>query len=225
LPSAVSSRPAEPARGRLITFEGGEGAGKSTQIARLAAALRGAGIDVVTTREPGGTPGAETIRRLLVEGAPGRWTPLTEALLHTAARHDHVAQTIRPALAAGRFVLCDRFADSTRVYQGIAGGAGLDLVDRLHRLIFGDLEPDLTVILDVPVEVGLARRRRLRDGGRYERMGTGFHERVREGFLALGRAAPGRCVVIDAAQEADAVARAVADAVGDRLGIALRGQA
>lgn len=221
MPSPRRSRRREPGRGRLITFEGGEGAGKSTQIERLAATLRGAGVDVVTTREPGGTPGAEAIRRLLVEGAPGRWAPVTEVLLHMAARHDHVEQTIRPALAAGRFVLCDRFADSTRVYQGVAGGAGLALVDRLHHLIFGDLEPDLTLILDVPVAIGLARRRKARDGGRYEGMGVDFHERVREGFLDLGRRAAGRCVVIDAAREVDAVARTVAESVGARFGIAL----
>lgn len=225
LPTPGSSRPGEPARGRLITFEGGEGAGKSTQIERLALALRSSGSDVLITREPGGTPGAEAIRRLLVEGASDRWAPVTEILLHTAARHDHVERTIRPALAAGRLVLCDRFVDSTRVYQGIAGGAGLDLVDRLHSLTFGDLESDLTLILDVPVETGLARRHKARDAGRYERMGVDFHTRVRQGFLDLGRRAPERCVVIDAAREIDAVARAVADTVGARLGIALSGLA
>ena len=147
------------ARGRLITFEGGEGAGKSTQVARLAASLRAAGLAIVATREPGGTPGGEAIRELLVEGAPGRWSPLTETLLLLAARHDHVRRVIEPARDAGEWVLCDRFADSSRVYQGIAGGIGLGLVDELHRMVLGDLQPDLTLVLDLPAPVGLARRR------------------------------------------------------------------
>lgn len=205
--------------GRLITFEGGEGAGKSTQIRRLAEALRGAGIDAVATREPGGTPGAEAIRTLLVDGAPERWSPVTEALLHTAARHDHVERLIRPALGAGRWVLCDRFVDSTRVYQGIAGGAGLDMVDHLHDLVFGGLVPDLTLVLDLPVEVGLARARRARPGGRHERMDDTFHARVRQGFLELAGREGERCVVIDASGSVDAAARAVQVAVGRRFDI------
>lgn len=206
-------------RGALITFEGGEGAGKSTQARRLAATLAHAGIDVLATREPGGTPGAEAIRKLLVSGPTERWFPLTEALLHLAARHDHVAREVEPALAGGRWVLCDRFADSTRVYQGIAAGLGIDLIDQLHRTLFQDLEPDLTLILDLPVEQGLARHRSARGQDRYERMGSAFHDAVRTGFLELARRAPARCMVIDAAGSEDAVASAIRKAVARRFGL------
>jgi dTMP kinase len=205
--------------GRFVTFEGGEGAGKSTQIARLAAWARAAaGLPVEVTREPGGTPGAEAIRGLLVTGAADRWRPLTETLLHLAARHDHVVRVVEPALAAGRWVLCDRFSDSTRVYQGLAGGVGVERVDALHALTIGELRPDLTLILDLPAEVGLARRAGDGGGGsaaaaaqanRYERMGQGFHDRVRHGFLEIARREPERCVVIDAGREPDEVARAI----------------
>lgn len=208
--------------GRLITFEGGEGAGKSTQIEHLAAALRAAKIDVLVTREPGGTPGAELIRQLLVEGPPDRWLPLTEALLLHAARHDHVVRSIAPALAAGRWVLCDRFLDSTRVYQGIAGGVGEAVVERLHATVFGDLRPDLTVILDVAVATGLDRRRQGASGGqRFEQMTSDFHERVREGFLAVARAEPERCIVVDAARPIEAVAADVRDLVARHFGLDL----
>lgn len=207
--------------GRLVTFEGGEGAGKSTQIGRLADALRRSHLGVVATREPGGTPGAEAIRGLLLAGPPEHWLPLTELLLVLAARSDHVIRLIRPALAEGRWVLCDRFADSTRVYQGIAGGLGLGLVERLHKAVFGGLVPDLTLILDVPVEIGLARRRRAEGSNRYEAMDRDFHERVRRGFLTLARRAPHRCVVIDAAQDPDTVARDVRTAVARHFAIDL----
>lgn len=204
-------------RGRLITFEGGEGAGKSTQVARLAADLRATGLTVVATREPGGTPGGEAIRSLLVDGPPARWSPLTETLLLLAARHDHVLRVIEPALAAGEWVLCDRFSDSTRVYQGIAGAVGLSLVDQLHRTILGDLKPDLTLVLDCPVPVGLARRRASAGENRFEQMAEAYHERVREGFLKIARAAPERCVVIDATQPVTVVASRVRAAVHARL--------
>jgi dTMP kinase len=210
-------------RGRLITFEGGEGVGKSTQIRHLQAALRAAGLDVVTTREPGGTPEAEAIRDLLVEGAPSRWLPLTEALLLLAARHDHVARVIQPALAAGRWVLCDRFIDSTRIYQGFAGSLGLALIDQLHRLIFGEFRPDLTLILDLPVTAGLARRRAGPGGNRFEQMDRAYHERVREGFLALARADPERCLVIDGEPSEGLVASRVRAAVQQRFGLDLSG--
>ncbi|HSA82022.1 MAG TPA: dTMP kinase [Geminicoccaceae bacterium] len=210
-------------RGRLITFEGGEGAGKSTQVARLAADLRAARLTVLATREPGGTPGGEAIRSLLVDGPPARWSPLTETLLLLAARHDHVLRVIEPALAAGDWVLCDRFSDSTRVYQGIAGAVGLSLVDQLHRAILGDLEPDLTLILDLPVPVGLARRRASAGENRFERMAEAFHERVRGGFLSIAQAAPERCVVIDAARPEAVVAGGVRAAVHARLGLDLSG--
>jgi dTMP kinase len=206
--------------GRLVTFEGGEGAGKSTQIERLAAALRAAGFDPLVTREPGGTPGAEQIRQLLVEGPPDRWLPLSEALLLLAARHDHVVRRIAPALADGRWVLCDRFMDSTRVYQGVAGAVGEAVIDRLHATVLGDLRPDLTVILDVPVATGLGRQRAA-GRQRYEQMTKAFHERVREGFLALARAEPGRCVVVDATRPVDGVADEVRELVARRFGVDL----
>jgi dTMP kinase len=211
--------------GRLVTFEGGEGAGKSTQIERLAATLRGAGLDPLVTREPGGTPGAEQIRELLVEGLPERWLPLSEALLLLAARYDHVVRHIAPALADGRWVLCDRFMDSTRVYQGLAGAVGEAVIDRLHATVLGDLRPDLTVILDVPVATGLGRRQEAAGGQRYERMSNAFHERVRAGFLALARAQPERCVVVDATRPVDTVADVIRDLVARRFGVDLGGAA
>ena len=210
--------------GRLVTFEGGEGAGKSTQIERLAAALRAAGHDPLVTREPGGTPGAEQVRQLLVEGPPDRWLPLSEALLLLAARYDHVVRRIAPALADGRWVLCDRFMDSTRVYQGVAGAVGEAVIDRLHAIVLGDLRPDLTVILDVPVATGLGRQGKV-GRQRYEQMTKAFHEQVRAGFLALARAEPERCVVVDATRPADAVADEVRDLVARRFGIDLGGAA
>jgi dTMP kinase len=210
--------------GRLVTFEGGEGAGKSTQIERLAAALRAVGLDPLVTREPGGTPGAEQIRRLLVEGPPDRWLPLSETLLLLAARHDHVVRRIAPALADGRWVLCDRFMDSTLVYQGVAGAVGEAVVARLHATVLRDLRPDLTVILDVPVATGLGRQKAL-GRQRYEQMTIAFHERVREGFLALARAEPARCVVVDATGPVDAVAGIIRNLVGRRFGLELAGAA
>jgi dTMP kinase len=205
-------------RGRLITFEGGEGAGKSTQIEHLAATLQAAGCTVVVSREPGGTAGAEAIRELLLNGPPERWLPLGETLLLLAARLDHVERRIRPALAAGQWVLCDRFTDSTRVYQGIAGGVGMDLVDRLQRATIGDLTPDLTLILDVPVETGLARRDAA--ANRFEHKGRAFHQRVRDGFLQLAAQEPERCRVIGA-REPDAVARDIRHAVAARFALDL----
>jgi len=206
--------------GRLITFEGGEGAGKSTQIERLAAALSAAGRTVVVSREPGGTLGAEAIRELLLNGPPERWLPLGETLLLLAARLDHVERCIRPALAAGQWVLCDRFADSTRVYQGIAGSVGIELVDRLQQATIGDLAPDLTLILDVPVEIGLARRGAAA-ANRFEHKGRAFHQRVRDGFLQIAAAEPARCLVIDGTRDVDAVARDVLLAVEARFALDL----
>jgi dTMP kinase len=213
--------PAEPAasspRGRLITFEGGEGAGKSTQIDRLATRLRACGIEVVATREPGGTPGAEAIRSLLVGGAVDRWTPLGETFLHIAARIDHVARVIRPALARSAWVLADRFLDSTRVYQGVAGKVGLDTVDRLHEVALGSLRPDLTLLLDLPVAVGLNRRRGVATDDRYERMGTRFHDQVRKGFLELAAAEPARFRVIDAGRGVAEVEASIRAVVAERF--------
>jgi dTMP kinase len=183
--------------------------------------LRIAGVDLVATREPGGTPGAEQIRKLLLEGAADRWSQLTEALLVLAARHDHVVRHIAPALTAGRWVLCDRFIDSTRVYQGMAGAVDMALIDRLHDAILGDLRPDLTVILDVSVAQGLGRRGAASGQHRYERMPHAFHERVREGFLALARTEPGRCSVIDASRAVDAVATEIRALIARRFDLIL----
>jgi dTMP kinase len=207
-------------RGRFITIEGGEGAGKSTQATLLVAALAQAGIAALRTREPGGAPGAEEIRRLIVEGEPGRWDAVSEALLMVAARRSHLTQTISPALARGEWVVCDRFADSTTAYQGYGGGVPLADLAALHRLIAGDLMPDLTFILDVPVEKGL-QRAAARSGSetRFERMDAAFHERLRQGFLTIARGAPERCVVIDAQGDVDTVQQAMRAAVRERLSV------
>ena len=192
-------------RGRFITFEGGEGAGKTTQIALLRQRLEAAGRTVLATREPGGTPGAEEIRRLLVTGEPGRWDAWTEALLVTAARRDHVERVIRPALAAGTWVLCDRFLDSTLAYQG--GALGRDAIEALHSLVFGRLRPDLTLVLDIDPAVGLERAGKRAGGeGRFEARGLEWHRRLRETFLAIAKAEPGRCRIIDAAGDQHRVA-------------------
>ena len=215
------------ARGTFITLEGGEGAGKSTQVALLAKALRAAGKVIVETREPGGATGAEEIRALLVRGAPERWDPMTEALLHFAARREHLTRLIEPALAQGRWVISDRFADSTLVYQGLGQGLGRPAFQTLYDLVVGALKPDLTLILDLPVTKGLARAR-ARDGGpggggetRYETMDVAFHERLRQGFREVAEAEPGRCVVIDALGPVEAVQAAIRSAVTQRLGVAL----
>jgi len=210
--------------GRFITFEGGEGGGKSTQLRLLAEALRGRGLEVVTTREPGGSPGAEDIRALLVNGTIDRWDPTTEALLHSAARRDHLVKTVWPALGRGAWVLCDRFADSTLAYQGYGHGIAPDSIEALTRLAVGDFTPDLTLILDLPVELGLARAgsRATAENhpaeDRYERMGSAFHQRLRLGFLTIAGAAPDRCVVIDAGRPLDAVRADILAAVDLRLG-------
>lgn len=196
--------------GRFITFEGGEGAGKSTQVRLLAERLTAAGIDVMTTREPGGTPGAEAIRNLFVTGAAGRWSARTEALLVNSARADHVERLIKPSLDAGRWVISDRYADSTLAYQGAAGGIGSDILRRLHELATGDLWPDLTLILDLPVEIGLPRALARRDGNsRFEQHDRAFHEHVRNGFRALADNEPHRCRLIDASGSIDRTAELV----------------
>lgn len=208
--------------GRFITFEGGEGAGKTTHVRLLADALRAAGLDVVETREPGGTPEAEQIRELLIHGEVGRWDAMSEALLHFAARRDHVRRVIQPALTAGKWVLSDRFADSTMAYQGYGHGLGREVIEQLYALTVGDLRPDLTVILDLPVEEGLRRTATRKHGGtRYERMDRAFHERLRAGFLAIAREDPERCLVVDGRLPVEAVHEAIRVAVGDRLKLAL----
>jgi dTMP kinase len=208
------------ARGRFITFEGGEGAGKSTQLKRLAGRLRAAGLEVVATREPGGSPGAEAIRDLVLNGPADRWSPVTETLLMYAARRDHVERVIRPALARGAWVVCDRFADSTRAYQGAAGGTDPELIAALERYVLGEVRPDLTLIFDFPPESGLARAA-ARPGAemRFESKGMAFHERLRAGFLAIAAAEPERCALIDAAGSVEAVEAAVWAAVAERLAV------
>jgi dTMP kinase len=208
--------------GRFITLEGGEGAGKSTQASLLAQSLRGTGIEVIATREPGGAPGAEAIRALLVEGEAGRWQPMSELLLFLAARHEHVTRLIRPALDRGAWVVSDRFADSTMAYQGYAQGLGRQAVARGHDLALGEFAPDLTLILDLPVEEGLARaKRRAGAETRYELMGAAFHRKLREGFLDIARRAPERCRVIDASGPVEAVQAALRHVVAERFRIAL----
>ena len=207
-------------QGRFITFEGGEGAGKTTQIELLAQALRQRNVDILTTREPGGSPGAEAIRELLLSGAVERWDGETEALLMVAARRDHLVATIWPALKAGRFVLCDRFADSTEAYQGRGRGVPQERLAELHRLAAGAFAPDLTLVLDLPAEEGLARAARRGAATRFERMPLDMHERLRQGFLAIARREPDRCVVIDARRDIAAIHAEIVAAVRERLKIA-----
>ena len=206
---------------RFITLEGGEGAGKSTQARRLRTRLEELGHKVTLTREPGGSPGAEAIRALLVTGDTNRWTPLGEALLHFAARQEHLAHTIRPALSRGEWVICDRFVDSTVAYQGAAQGFDQSAITRLAELVVGDTMPSLTLILDLPVEVGLARASARATAqsteDRYERMGTSFHETLRRTFLEIARSEPDRCVVIDGTQNEAEVARQIWHSVTSRL--------
>ena len=213
-------------RGRFITFEGGEGSGKSTQARLLAEKLQARGIDCVRTREPGGSPFAEAVRGVVLSPAHPATTPLAEALLFSAARADHLAATIRPALDDGRWVLCDRFADSTRAYQGAAGGLDAAAVDSLERMIVGSTTPDLTLLLDLDPASGLARAV-ARSGGReaadpepdaFEARHIAFHERLRAGFLAIAATEPHRVVVVDATPAPDLVCEAIWAIVAARLG-------
>ena len=205
-------------RGRLITFEGGEGAGKSTQLSLLAENLRNRGIEVVETREPGGSPGAEAIRTLLLDPDNKGWPPMTEALLHFAARSDHMTRVVEPALTSGKWVLCDRFTDSTMAYQGVAQGLGSSVIEQLSALTLKGRKPDLTLVLDLDPEIGL--KRISERGGkptRYDLMDISFHRRLREAFLMIVRSDPARCVVVDATYSEDFVAEMVSGAVTDRL--------
>lgn len=206
-----------PDTGRFLSFEGIDGSGKSTQARLLAQGLRETGHVVTLTREPGGSPGAEEIRRLVLEGDPDRWSAETEILLFTAARRDHLEKTIRPALARGEIVITDRFADSTRVYQGITRGDLRSTVDRLHDLMIGT-EPDLTLLIDIDPATGLSRAvARQGSEQRFEDMGLAMQTAMRAGFLALAQANPARFVVIDGARDAQAVAADVLRAALDRL--------
>ncbi len=205
--------------GRFVTFEGGEGAGKSTQLRRLAGRLQAAAIEVVVTREPGGTPLAETIRSYILSGQAEPLGREGETILFAAARADHVDRVIRPALARGAYVLCDRFADSTRAYQG-ADGVAPALIDALEQLAIGETKPDLTLILDLPAEAGLARaaaRRGAGEADRFERETIARHEARRQIFLAIAEREPQRCVIIDASNGEDEVAAAIWQAVSLRL--------
>ncbi|MBT4932719.1 MAG: dTMP kinase [Rhodospirillaceae bacterium] len=209
-------------KGRFITFEGGEGTGKSTQVALLATALADAGVDVISTREPGGAPGAEEIRNLLVNGATNRWTPMSEALLNYAARAEHLDKTVYPALEKGQWVISDRFADSTMAYQGFGHGVKRGAINKLGSAVLGDFKPDLTIIFDLDLEVGLERAGARGQGeDRYERMGHDFHDRLRQGFLQIANDEPERCVVIDASAPIEQIAAAIRAIVSERLSVPL----
>lgn len=202
-----SNTPASPSpsKGLFISFEGIDGSGKSTQIHRLAQSLRDAGQDVVLTREPGGSVGAEEIRSLVLEGDPDRWSAESEILLFTAARRDHLEKTIAPAIEAGKIILCDRFADSTRMYQGISRGDLRGVVDQLHSLMIGR-EPDVTFIIDMDPKVGLARAKsRQTSEERFEDFGEDLQSKMRAGFLSLAKEFPERCILINGARDIEAV--------------------
>lgn len=207
----------EPKTGLFITFEGIDGSGKSTQCKLLAEALTEAGCDVVLTREPGGSPGAEDIRRMVLEGDPDKWSAETEILLFTAARRDHLERTINPALAAGKIVVCDRFADSTRMYQGLSRGDLRTTVDRLHEMMIGR-EPDLTFLIDMDPATGLSRAKgRQGTEERFEDFGLALQEKMRAGFLALADEFPDRFCVLDGNRPVAVVARDVLTRAQDTL--------
>jgi dTMP kinase len=217
-----------PGRGRFITFEGGEGSGKSTQIKTLAARLDAAKLRAIVTREPGGSPGAEIIRHLVLSGMGKLLGPEAETLLFAAARDDHVHTVIEPALNQGTWVLCDRFSDSTRVYQGRLGKVPPAVLNAMERVTIGDLKPDVTVILDVPVEIGMARAAARRGTGtpdRFEAEDVKFHQQLRDAYRQIAADEPQRCVLIDATAEASIVAANVWAALRDRLFASVVGNA
>lgn len=210
-------------RGRFITFEGGEGSGKSTQTAMLAERIRARGIDVLLTREPGGSPGAEIIRHVILSGAARPLGTDVEAILFAAARDDHLRVTILPALNAGRWVICDRFFDSTRAYQGALGQVDAALIRSLERVTVGDNVPDLTIMLDVPAEIGMHRaaaRRGATHADRFEAEDLTFHQKLRETFLEIARREPRRCVVVDGTQPSEQVGETIWRAVSERFALA-----
>jgi dTMP kinase len=218
MPETTITRP--PGRGRFISFEGGEGSGKSTQIKKLAERLEAAKVRTLITREPGGSPGAEIMRHLVLSGMGKLLGPDAETLLFAAARDDHVRTVIQPALGQGTWVLCDRFSDSTLVYQGRLGRVAPALLNAMQRVTIGDLQPDLTIILDVPVEVGLGRaaaRRGSAAPDRFESEDVQFHQRLRDAYRELAAAEPARCVLIDATGEPNAVAASVWATLCDRF--------
>ena len=214
--------------GKFISFEGGEGSGKTTQINLLYQTLKSIGINVTKTREPGGSEGAEEIRKLLVEGTPERWDSLTETLLHCAARRDHIRNIILPALKQGLWVLTDRFSDSTLAYQGFGHGVSKKALGNLHQFIAGNMLPDLTIILDLPVNVGLARaddraskqiHKTIDKKDRYERMDSEFHERLRKGFLNIAKNNQKRCVIIDATRSIQEIQTTIRKIVFTKFGL------
>ena len=212
--------------GYFITFEGGEGSGKSTQIQLLVDYISRAfsGVAPVVTREPGGTESAESIRQLLVTGKAERWRAATEAMLMSASRHEHVAHVLRPALAAGKLVICDRYNDSTQAYQGLVGGVPREDIEALNRLACGDLVPDLTILLDMDVAEGLRRASdRAGDESRFESKGLEFHQKVRTAFLDLAGRYPDRFVIVDAGRSVETVAADIVDIVMPRLATARLG--
>jgi dTMP kinase len=216
--AAAVKRPA--GRGKFISFEGGEGSGKSTQIKLLAERLAGAKLRTIVTREPGGSPGAEIIRHLVLSGMGKLLGPDAETLLFAAARDDHVRTVIQPALSQGTWVLCDRFSDSTRAYQGRLGNVAPGVLNAMQRVTIGDLKPDLTIILDVPVEVGLKRAAARRGAGepdRFESEDIKFHQDLRDAYRQIAEEDPDRCVLIDASASPDAVAAQVWTALRDHL--------
>lgn len=213
--------------GRFITFEGGEGSGKTTQIRLLLRAFEAAGLSVISTREPGGTNGAEDIRNLLVRGDGEKWDDVAELLLFYAARREHVQKRIKPSLDAGIHVICDRFADSSRIYQGFGKGLGEGYIRALHQLSLGHFQPDITLWLDMDVETGLSRTQNRREGSgenRFENLKREFHERVREGFDWLAKQEPQRITRIQAQQPVEAVHGDIIHAINKRLGLTLRPQ-
>jgi dTMP kinase len=222
---AVNPNAEHEPRGRFIAFEGGEGAGKSTQVKALVARLRDRGLEVVQTREPGGSPGAEALRDLLVQGDARRWSALAELLMMYAARADHLEKVIRPALNRGAWVVCDRFADSSRAYQGAGGGVAPAFIEQVDRAVVADTQPDLVLVMDMPVEAGLARALSRGDReNRFESKGLIFHERLRQGFLDRAEAVPERYRVIDAARGVEAISADVWDVVHRAFGELQAGQ-
>lgn len=218
-------------KGVFITLEGGEGTGKSTQVKMLGAALSAAGVDAVMTREPGGTDQAERIRNLMIQRDAGNFDPLTEAMLMMSARREHLVNKIWPSMEQGKWVVSDRFVDSTRAFQGYGMGLDQGLIDRIYSMIAGDFQPDLTFVFDIDAEKGLSRSlkqlavtadKNESTEDRYERMGVPFHNRLRQGFLEIAKRFPGRCVIIDAAQDINAIHAQILKTIETRFGISLR---
>jgi len=207
-------------KGKFISLEGGDGTGKSTQARLLSEYISQAGHSTILTREPGGAPGADEIRELILTGDPDRWDAVGETLLFYASRRNHMRLTVWPAMERGDWVISDRFADSTIAYQGYGNQLGLEAVMKIHEVTVGDFAPDLTFILDIEVQKGLARTTgRSHNEDRFERMGLGFHERMREGFLEIARQNPNRCVVIDASQPIDDIQQTMRNVIRERYGI------